>query len=410
MSVTAPSGNLTLHMAQPGRMPHRAASLRYHAMRLLQIPLLVVLSLVASFAAGASLVDEGRAAFSAGDYATAIARWQALIRQGRPEGSFFLGVMYAEGKGVARNHAMASELYTNAAQKNYPPAQYNLGNQYAMGEGVNQDFSKAEYWWKMAAESGLVQAQINLGSLYLHGVTGAKNLPLAKKWLTLAADQGSEHAKELLGKLDAATPAEAPPTVAAAQPAAPAATPAPDAPAAQPSEPADIATTTATAETPTHHAAVTAVTAQAAPSAATPSTTADAAPTEPPVQPTVAPPTGAPAATAAPAPPDTLHREAWVLAQPANHFTIQVLAASGDTIARDFIEQNDIAAQAAYIEGAAKGSTVFRIIYGNYGSRDEADKALTAMPPAMRENSPWVRTFGDMHKLVDRRYADRGAP
>lgn len=299
--------------------------------RRITVALLWFATLASINAFGANAMEAGRAAYAAGDYSTAIEKWLALVQEGRPEGSFFLGVMYAEGKGVERNHVKAFDLYNEAAQKGYVPAQYNLGNQYATGEGVAQDYAKAEFWWTKAAEAGLAQAQVNLGTLYLYGVTGAKDYARARKWLTLAAVQGSPHAKDALAKLDAESPA---------------------APA-----PAGVA------------------------SAAQPPTAAGA---------------------------QTPRREAWVLAQPAAHHTIQILAAGSEAIARDYIKQHDLAAQAAYVEGAAPNGTVFRVIYGSYANRDQADKALAALPRALSGTSPWVRSFSEVHKLIDRRYAERG--
>jgi pilus assembly protein FimV len=126
-----------------------------------------------------------------------------LIQQGSPDGLFYLGVMYDQGKGLAQDKTKAFQLYSEAAQKDHISAQYNLGIQYATGEGVTQDFSKAEYWWTKAAERGLMQAQFNLGNLYYYGMTGKKNPATARKWLTLAAKQGSPPAKEILAQLDA---------------------------------------------------------------------------------------------------------------------------------------------------------------------------------------------------------------
>lgn len=291
------------------------------------------LFLLAVTAFGASAIDEGRTAYASGDYKAAIGHWEALIKEGRPEGLYFLGVMYAEGKGVAQDHAKAFALYTEAAEKDVAAAQYNLANQYATGEGVKQDFSKAEYWWSKAAERGLMPAQENLGNMYFHGAAGEKNAVLARKWLTLAAAQGSSNALETLAKLDAEEGKTAKPPAA-----------------------------TAVAEA------------------------------------------GAPAAS------EALRREAWVLAQPELHYTIQILAAGADAVARDFIQQHGLASRAAYIESAAQGAAVFRVLYGSYASREQADKALAALPRALTAASPWVRAFAEVHKLVERRHAGRGAP
>jgi septal ring-binding cell division protein DamX len=287
---------------------------------------------------GASTIDEGKAAYASGDYKTAVEKWRVLIEEGRPEGHFYLGVMYAEGKGVAQDYAKAFELYSEAAQKDHVPAQYNLANQYAIGEGAAQDLAKAEYWWTKAAERGLVPAQINLGNLYFSSVAGMQNHELARKWLGLAAQQGSAHAKELLARLEAET-----------------------------------------AQTP-----------------------------KPPEQPEAATRTAGSIAATSPAG-DTPRREAWVLAQPAGHYTIQILAINADALARDYIQQHGLAERAAYIETTTQGAPVFRIVHGSYPSRELADKALAALPRAISANAPWVRTFAELHKLVDRRYAERGA-
>lgn len=327
-------------------------SLSVPAMRLRFLAGLVVCIAWIAFAApaqGADAIEQGIAAHQTGDYKTAIEKWHELIKEGRPEGSFFLGIMYAEGKGVEQNHAKAFALYTTAAEMDFAPAQYNLGNQYATGEGVAMDLNRAESWWTKAAERGLVQAQTNLGNFYYHGVIRERNPALARKWLTLAAEQGSPHAKETLAKLDAEE-AQA----AAAAPAA-------EAPEVNAADATRIARATA------------------APDAA-----AEAA--------------------------ETLRREAWVLAQPGNHYTIQILAAGTDDLAREFIKQQGLAAEAAYIESPGQSTAVFRVIHGSYTSRALADKALAALPRGVAANSPWIRSFAEVHKLVDRRHAKRGAP
>ena len=305
--------------------------MKYSHLRLTYLFCGACLFLFAAVAFGASTIDEGRAAYEKGDYKTAIEKWQSLIQQGRPEGYFFLGVMYAEGRGVEQDHAKAHQFYSEAAQKDHVGAQFNLGNQYATGDGVTQDFSKAEYWWSKAAESGLMRAQLNLGNLYYFGMAGRKNLALAGKWLALAANQGSADAKETLARIDAET----------------AQTPVQSAP----SETAAVVVST-----------------------------------------------------------DALRREAWVLAQPSRNYTIQILATQTDTLAQEFIRKHGLTDNAAYVEAQSQGAAVFRVVYGSYPRRELAEKALAALPRAIVASSPWVRSFAEMHKLVDRRYAERGAP
>ena len=49
---------------------------------------------------------------------------------------FSLGVLYANGDGVAQDSGKARELYEKAADKGDASAMFNLGGLYANGDGV----------------------------------------------------------------------------------------------------------------------------------------------------------------------------------------------------------------------------------------------------------------------------------
>ena len=307
--------------------------MKYRHLRVAHLVCGACLFLISIAAVGGSTLDDGIKAYESEDYQTAIEKWQTLIQQGSPEGLFYLGVMYAGGKGLAQDKTKAFQLYSEAAQKDHLPAQYNLGMQYATGEGVTQDFSKAEYWWTKAAERGLMQAQFNLGNLYYYGLTGEKNPVTARKWLTLAAKQGSPHAKESLARLDA------------------------------------------------EEAQTTSLSPQLIGPDTTPRTSTD-----------------------------TLRREAWILAQPPSHYTIQILSISSESAVREYLKKHGLSANAAYLETPSQEASVFKVVYGSYPSRDLANKAIATLPRTSSSSAPWIRTFAQVHKLVDRRYAQRGAP
>ena len=100
-------------------------------MRTILISLLIALglSLTTMAAATAGLVEDGQAAFSAGDYSTAM------------------------------------RLRKEAANQGNPDAQNNLGLMYRTGEGVPQDDAEAVKWFRLAAEQGDAEAQSNLAAL-----------------------------------------------------------------------------------------------------------------------------------------------------------------------------------------------------------------------------------------------------
>lgn len=77
---------------------------------------------------------------------------------------YYMGVMYAEGKGLPKDAGQAAKWYEDAASSGHAGAQNNLGAMYGLGEGVPQDEEKAMYWYRKAAAQGDPTAQQNLKS------------------------------------------------------------------------------------------------------------------------------------------------------------------------------------------------------------------------------------------------------
>ncbi len=75
-------------------------------------------------------------------------------------------------------------------------AQYDVGLMYANGTGVARSFEDALVWLESAAKKGHANAQYLVGSAYVNGAGTEKNALAAAQWLLKAADQGN--AKALL--------------------------------------------------------------------------------------------------------------------------------------------------------------------------------------------------------------------
>ena len=71
----------------------------------------------------AAAIDDGQAAYNAGDYATALRLWRPLAEQGNARAQNNLGVMYENGKGVAQDVIEAVRWYRLAAVQGYGGAQ-----------------------------------------------------------------------------------------------------------------------------------------------------------------------------------------------------------------------------------------------------------------------------------------------
>jgi TPR repeat protein len=111
----------------------------------------------------------------------------------------FLGNLYDNGEGVAKDYKKAFACYHKAAEQGYPPSQVSVGYMYSSGEGVPQDHSEAVKWYRKAAEQGDAKGQYNLGVCYVHGYGVDENAVEAIGWYRKAAEQGYANAQFSLG-------------------------------------------------------------------------------------------------------------------------------------------------------------------------------------------------------------------
>ena len=109
-----------------------------------------IVALLFPLAAWAGM-DEGVEAYSTGDYAKALAEFQALADQGNAEGQYFLGLFYHNGFGVKRDPAEAVKWFQKAAQQGDARSQYYAGIMYAAGKGVTKDLPMADMWLTLSA-------------------------------------------------------------------------------------------------------------------------------------------------------------------------------------------------------------------------------------------------------------------
>lgn len=131
--------------------------------------------------------------------AEALKWYTKVAEQGVAVVQWRLGVMYANGTGVAKNEAEAVKWFTKAAEQGDSHSQYNLGMMYASGRGVAKDDAEAVKWLTKAAEQGNSDAQYHLGYKYDHLPSVFKDNAEVVKWYTKAAEQGNEHAQIALG-------------------------------------------------------------------------------------------------------------------------------------------------------------------------------------------------------------------
>ena len=139
---------------------------------------------------GAQVVREG---CRQGQYEKAAAKDNAIAM-------FNLGLLYANGRGMAQDYIRAREWYEKAAAKDYTSAMVNLGVLYANGQGVTQDYAKAREWYEKAAKDNAI-AMLNLGVLYVNGQGVTQDYIRAREWYEKAAAKDNASAMLDLGWL-----------------------------------------------------------------------------------------------------------------------------------------------------------------------------------------------------------------
>lgn len=95
--------------------------------------------------------DEGVEAYTSGDYAKALAEFQALAEQGNADSQYFLGLFYHNGYGVPPDQAQAVAWFRKAAAQGDARAQYYVGIMSEKGQGVEKDPVAAHMWLSLSA-------------------------------------------------------------------------------------------------------------------------------------------------------------------------------------------------------------------------------------------------------------------
>lgn len=107
--------------------------------------------------------DDAFDAYIRKDYASAFRGLSLLAEQGNAKAQYGLGLMYANGQGVAKDEQQAYFWFRKAAEQGDASAQHSLGDMYSFGEGVPKDEQQAYFWWLLASAKGDESAKKNMG-------------------------------------------------------------------------------------------------------------------------------------------------------------------------------------------------------------------------------------------------------
>ena len=109
------------------------------------------------------------------------------------EAQYEVGLMYANGVGVAQDLGQALMWIGKAAERGLASAQYLLATRYASGIGVDRNENEALAWFLKAAGQGHAKAHFKVARFY-----AVAHPDLFLRFLTQAAEQGVAEAQSAL--------------------------------------------------------------------------------------------------------------------------------------------------------------------------------------------------------------------
>jgi uncharacterized protein len=144
-------------------------------------------------------LKEAGAELNAGHYDNAFRLFSEIAESGDTEAQRQLGRLYRDGRGTARNAALAAQWLTKSAEQGNAAAQSALSDLYWRGVGVEQDPAQALRWAEKSAAQNNAGGQNELGVLYESGFGVTRDYGKAREWFRKGADQGFGWALANLG-------------------------------------------------------------------------------------------------------------------------------------------------------------------------------------------------------------------
>jgi TPR repeat protein len=168
--------------------------------------------------------DNGIKFYKQGLYKKALQSFKIAVNNDDNKAMLAIGIMYANGDGVAQNSDLSFEWFLKSAKagntyafsklgniyaskkdfknafkwflksanKNDSKSAYHLGYFYTGGLGVKRDLKKALSWYEKSAKAGNIDAQLNLGFMYIAGHGTKVDLKKASYWIQKAKNTGNQ--------------------------------------------------------------------------------------------------------------------------------------------------------------------------------------------------------------------------
>ena len=93
--------------------------------------------------------------------------------------------------------------------------------------------------------------------------------------------------------------------------------------------------------------------------------------------------------------------EAWIKAQSKSHWTVQMLAFEELAKVMAFIDEHGIRNNAAYFIERTDQGVLYKLIFGSFDSKEEADQARKNLSKELKEYGPWLRPIENVQASLN---------
>ena len=93
--------------------------------------------------------------------------------------------------------------------------------------------------------------------------------------------------------------------------------------------------------------------------------------------------------------------ESWLTAQNPDHYTLQLLGSRNEKQLAQLIKTDTTTKDMAYFKSTRDNEPWYSLVYGAFPTLEEAKAAFEDIPASLRNNNPWIRTFSEIHNIME---------
>ena len=92
--------------------------------------------------------------------------------------------------------------------------------------------------------------------------------------------------------------------------------------------------------------------------------------------------------------------EEWIANKRPTNWTIQILAFKDQSKVHEFIDRHGLNDLASYFIETSESGVFYKLIYGSYQSKEDAEQARDNLSVELKEHGPWLRTIASVQALI----------